>query len=227
MEVDIRTNKRKFYDEDNDYEIYDNPRLNKKQKMELTTDMIYAIGSEIHFTSDVSQESMEKLIKLMTKIIHEHESKYKDEKKKMTITYVVTSYGGSVHAVLKFVDFIKMVKMKYPHISFTSIATGCIASAGTTMAAVADKRLASTRSIQMLHQLSSGMSGKYVHMMSYSKHLTTLHNILLDVYMDAKPNVTREEMEVILAEETWLSAEEYKKLGLIHDIISEHNIKNL
>jgi ATP-dependent protease ClpP protease subunit len=45
--------------------------------------------------------------------------------------------------------------------------------------------------------------------------------------MDAKPNITREQLEILLYTETWMNAEEYKKLGFIHDIISEHNIKNL
>lgn len=189
----------------------------------INDDLIYSIGKEIHFTAGVNQNTIEKIIKLMTKIIHDHEAKHKNDKKKMNITMVIDSPGGSVHSVLKFVDFIKMAKKKYPHITFTSIATGFVASAGTIMCVVADKRLITPHAHAMIHELSSGNTGKYTHMMSYTKHLTDLHNVLLDLYMKVS-KVPRNEMEVLLNTESWYSAEEYKKLGLVDDIATDIKI---
>lgn len=198
----------------------------KKQKLTLTDELIYSIGKEVHFTAGITQNSIEKVIKIITKIIYEHEMKHKKEKKKLTITYIVDSPGGSVTSILKFVDFIKLVKMKYPHITFVSIATGCIASAGTIMCVVADKRLMTKHAHAMIHELSSGNSGKYTHLISYSKHLTTLHNALLDIYMEVA-KVSRDEMEVLLYTESWYNAENYKALGLVDDIATDIKINKI
>jgi ATP-dependent protease ClpP protease subunit len=220
MEYSMETNnKRKYMDEHNEY--FATPV--KKQKVLVDDNLIYSIGKEIHFTAGVDKFTIEKLIKLITKIVHDHETKHKNDKKKMNITIVVDSPGGSVHSVLKFVDFIKLVKNKYPHITFTSIATGFVASAGTIMCVVADKRLMTPHAHAMIHELSSGNTGKYTHMMSYSKHLTDLHNVLLDIYMKVS-KVPRNEMEVLLNTESWYSAEEYKKLGLVDDIATDIKI---
>jgi ATP-dependent protease ClpP protease subunit len=220
--MEVGGNKRKldgnYYNHD-DNENEDKPI--KKQKMNINEEMIYAIGKEVHFTAGVNQMTIERVIKLMTKIIHEHETNTKTMGKKMTITYIVDSPGGSVDSILKFVDFIRLTKMKYPNISFTSIATGFVASAGTIMCVVADKRLATKYAHMMIHELSSGNSGKFTHLMSYSKHLDVIMNTLTDLYMEVKPTVTREEMEKLLYAESWYSADKYKELGLIHDIVTD------
>lgn len=205
------SNKKRKYNDDEFVE--------KKDKMVIGNDLTYSFGAEVHFSENVTKDSIERVIKLMTKIVYDHEKKYKGEKKKLVITYIVDSPGGSVHAILKFVDFINLVKLKHPHISFVSIATGMVASAGTIMCVVADKRMATTYSQMMIHELSSGNSGKYTQLMTYSKHLTTLHNILLDIYMKVS-KVDRDVLEKLLGEETWCNAEDYLKLGLIDSIAS-------
>ena len=162
----VKNNKRKCegYNKHNNYDYEFAAAPAKKQKLSIDDNLIYSIGKEIHFTAGVDNFTIEKLIKLITKIIHEHEEKYK-MKKKLNITIIIDSPGGSVHAVLKFVDFIKLVKNKYPHISFTSIATGIVDSAGTIMCVVADKRLITTHAHAMINELSSGNMGKYTHKM--------------------------------------------------------------
>ncbi len=211
--IDGSNKKRKYED---DGEEYNN---DKKTKMLLNDSLTYAFGTEIHYNENVTKASIEGVIKLMTKIIYDHEKKYKGEKKKLTITYIVDSPGGSVHAILKFVDFINLVRSKHPHITFVSIATGMVASAGTIMCVIADKRMATPYSQMMIHELASGTSGKYTQLMTYSKHLTTLHNILLDIYMKVA-KVDRDVLEKLLGEETWCDAQDYLKLGLIDSITS-------
>ena len=69
--------------------------------------MIYNVGTEIHFTSDINNENIEAVIKLITKIINKHEKDYKGgDDDKLTITYIVDSPGGSVTSILEFVDYI-------------------------------------------------------------------------------------------------------------------------
>lgn len=177
---------------------------------------IYRIGNEIHFTSGINAESIQQVIKEMTQIINKHEKKNKN--KTLEITYVVDSGGGSVTSVLKFVDFINLVKTKYPKCRFTSIVTGMVASAGTIMAIVADERHMTKYSHAMVHELSSGTQNKYTHFMSYSKFLEKLHNCLVDIYM-AKTKLEKNEVEEIMNKETWYSAEEYMAKGFVDKII--------
>ena len=92
-----------------------------------------------------------------------------------------------------------------------------VASAGTIMCIVADKRLITKHATAMIHELSSGRSGKFTHLMSYSKHLTDVHNILLNIYLEGSPN-TKEELERILNTETWYNAQEYLDSGFVDEI---------
>jgi ATP-dependent Clp protease protease subunit len=208
-----RSKKRKL-DFDDDYVRQDKrPRYMVQQK----DDMIYSIGTEIHFTAEINKENIEKIIKEINHIIEKNEKKYRDEDEKLTIAYIVDSPGGCVHSVLKFVDYIKMVKEKYPYIEFVSIITGLTASAGTIMCIAADKRLMTKYSHAMIHELSSGNSGKYTHLMSYSSFLSDLHNTLLDIYIE-KSNKPREEMESILNTETWFNSQQYLEHGFIDEI---------
>lgn len=198
----------------------DSDKVVKKRKLNIDNELIYSIGNEIHFTDGVNKTTIEKIIKLMTEIIHNHEKKHKNDNKKLKITYIVDSPGGSVTAVLKFVDFIKLAKKKYPYVEFTSIATGMVASAGTTMCVVADKRLMTKHAYAMIHELSSGSYGKYTQLMTYSDFLKIMHNTLLDIYM-AVAKISREEMEVLLSKESWFDAEGYMTLGLVDGITTD------
>jgi ATP-dependent Clp protease protease subunit len=202
--------KRKYEDDDESYEY----RLNKKAKYVLQDDeMIYTIGTEIHFTADINKETIEKMIKMISNIIDDNA----DETDELTIAYIVDSPGGCVNSVLKFVDYINMVRDKYPHVKFISIVTGLVASAGTIMSIVADKRLMTKHAHAMIHELSSGNSGKYTQLISYTKFLTELHNTLLDIYLEHSKKDKRE-MESILNTETWFNAQEYLEHGFIDEI---------
>ncbi len=219
MEYNIegeRNNKRKSYDNNDDYEYI---RVAKKSKFEIDNSLIYAIGKEVHFTGGINQDSIERVIKLFTKIIYEHEKKHPNLKKKLNIVYIIDSPGGSVTSILKFVDYVKMTKKKYPHITYTSVINGMAASAGTIMAVTADHRKMTKNAFAMIHELATnGGGGKYTHITSYGKHLTNMHNTLLDIYMTVAKN-TRSEVEVLLKDESWYTAKEYLELGFVDEII--------
>lgn len=208
--------KRKCDNEDNEDNEY--VKVIKKPRFEIDDSLIYAIGKEIHFTGNINSSSIEKIIKLITKIIYEHESKHKNEKKKLDITIVIDSGGGSVVAILKYVDYIKLSKKKHPNVTYISIINGLAASAATIMAVCADKRLITRNAFTMVHELSTGHSNSYTKFMSYSEHLKTMHNILVDIYMTVSKK-SREEMEKLLNTETWYDAEGYKAIGLVDEII--------
>jgi len=205
---------------DSDNESYEPP--SKRRKVEnkavlLDEKFVYTIGNEIHFTAGINKVSIQEIIKQMTSLIHDHKKKSDEEPDKLNIVYIVDSPGGSVTSILKFVDFINVAKKKYPFVEFTSIITGLTASAGTIMCVVADKRHMTKNAHAMVHELSSGNSGKYTEFRSYVKFLDQLHDKLVSIYCD-KTKKSREEIESIMKNETWFTAEEYLKFGFIDEI---------
>ncbi len=185
----------------------------KRKRVEVdSNNLIYAVGNEIHFTAGIDTLSIELIIKEITTIIHNH-----DSNEKLTITYIVDSPGGCVTSVLKFVDFIRMAKTKYPCVEFVSVITGLVASAGTIMCIVADKRYMTKNSHAMIHELSAGKMGKYTHLVSHTEFLTKLHDILLDIYLE-RSNKKKEDLVELLKNETWFNAKQYKQFGFVDDL---------
>ncbi len=209
---------------DSDSSEYEDEPCRKKQKMGanprtffVDEKFVYTIGNEIHFTANINKISIQEIIKQMTSLIHEHKKKLDDDHDKLNIVYIVDSPGGSVTSILKFVDFINAAKKKYPFVEFTSIITGLTASAGTIMSIVADKRYMTKYAHAMVHELSSGNQGKYTEFRSYCKFLDQLHDKLVTIYCD-RTKKSREEIEAIMKNETWFTAEEYLKYGFIDEI---------
>ena len=214
-------NKKRYRDTDQSEEDMV-PRYFKTARLQLPEDhMIYAVGNEIHFTAEINKDTIEKVIKQITKIIEKnsekYSGKYRSGDEKLTIAYIVDSPGGCVSSVLKFVDFINMVKEKHPYVEFISVITGLVASAGTIMCIVADKRLMTKNAYAMIHELSSGRNGKYTHLMSYSEYLCGLHNTLLNIYLSGSPK-SKEDLEKILNTESWFNAEQYLANGFVDEI---------
>jgi len=215
-------NKRKFdemdSDGDSDRETMEPDR--KKFKLFKNDKMIYTIDNEIHFTMGVTSTSIETLIKKITKLINKNNDKYKGSKEQYELIVVIDSPGGSVSAILKFVDFLTLVKKKYPFVTFTSIVSGCAASAGSIMSVSMDKRLMTRNATLMIHELASGNQGKYTELKSYSKHLTDLHDQLVNIYLQkCKNKCSREQIEDLLKSETWLRSDEAVKYGLVDEVI--------
>ena len=213
-------NKRKFDEIDSDGDSYRETMEPDRKKFKLFKNdkMIYTIDSEIHFNEPINARSIETLIKKITKLINKNNDKYKGSKERFEISIIMSSPGGSIDSLLKFVDFISLTKKKYPFVTFTSIATANIASAATVACTIMDKRLMTRHGTAMIHQLRSSNAGKFSELMSYSKHLTDLHEKLINIYLQ-HCNCTREKLEELLKHETWMDAETYKSYGFIDEII--------
>lgn len=204
-----------LYIDNDDYDDWN--KCNKSDMYNLLEDGIYTDGTDIHFTASINDKTIIIITKYITDIIKKNISKYKHNDKKLNITYIVDSPGGSVSAILKFVDYIGLIKQKYKFIEFTSIITGTAASAGTIMAIVADKRYMTKYAHAMIHELSASRNGKFSHIKSYTNFLTELHDTLVSIYL-SKVKIDREFLENMLVDETWFSAVKYKELGFVDDI---------
>jgi ATP-dependent protease ClpP protease subunit len=213
---DIAFNRPRSNSEDIDYKLYNN----MSKTIDVNKLLIHRSGKEIHFSAGVDKLSIEYLITIITEIIKKHKDEYDSDKneEKLTITYIVDSPGGSVSAILKFVDFINLTRKQYPFLEYVSIITGTVASAGTIMCVVADRKLMTKNADAMIHELSSQSGGKYTHMQSYSKFLEKTHEKLAAIYLENGFNGGKKLLEELLKDESWFDAQEYLAHGLIDEI---------
>ena len=125
----------------------------------------------------------------------------------------INSYGGSVFAGLSSVDYI--INSKVP---ITTIIDGCAASAATLMSIVAPRRLIHKHSYMLIHQLSSGMWGKYEELKDDMENNENLMNVIKDIY-NTHANIPKKELDKILKHDLWWDAETCLKYGLVDEII--------
>jgi len=190
----------------------------KKKKIEHVHPLIYTTGDEVHFSYDhIDKPSVELFIKQITRLV---EKKYKGKKTEdeVTITYVLDTPGGCATTALKFVDFISLIKEKYPNLKFVSVITGLVASAGTIMAIVADKRYMTANAHAMIHELSTGNHGRYTQLVSHGKFIVELQSKLSALYTKHNKTLSPDELELLLMKDSWYGAIEYKEKGFVHEI---------
>ena len=125
----------------------------------------------------------------------------------------INSYGGSVFAGLSSVDYI--INSKVP---VTTIIDGCAASAATLMSVVGHRRLMHRHSYMLIHQLSSGMWGKYEELKDDMENNENLMKVIKDIYIK-HTNIPKRELDKILKHDLWWDAKTCLKYGLIDEII--------
>tara|TARA_R110000824_G_scaffold150209_4_gene320732 strand:+ start:13195 stop:13806 length:612 start_codon:yes stop_codon:yes gene_type:complete len=125
----------------------------------------------------------------------------------------INSYGGSVFAGFAAVDYIKNCE-----VPVVSIIDGVAASAATIMSVVAKKRLIHEHSFMLIHQLSSGMWGKYEELRDDMKNCDVLMEKIKKIYSE-HTKIPKRKLNQILKHDLWFDAETCLKYGLVDDII--------
>jgi len=192
---------------------------------------------EIHFNAHVDGDTITRIKKLIALIVDDnkkHLVKYDEDGKvptgqenedDFTITYIVNSPGGSVHAILDFVDYLGLLRNTFANIKFTSIITGLVASAGTIMCVVADNRHMTRYAYAMIHELSTGMPRtNYTRIQTHAEVTQKLHKSLINIYQEFRGINTDdkqeiEKLEALLLRETWMTSDEYLSHGFVHKVI--------
>ena len=125
----------------------------------------------------------------------------------------INSYGGSVFAGMAAVDYIKNSE-----VPVVSIVDGCAASAATMMSVVAKERYMHEHSFMLIHQLSSGLWGKYEEIKDDMKNCDILMKTIKDIYME-HAKIPKTKLNQILKHDLWFDAKTCLKYGLIDDIV--------
>jgi ATP-dependent protease ClpP protease subunit len=126
----------------------------------------------------------------------------------------INSYGGSVFAGYSSVDYIKNCP-----VPVVSTIDGCAASAATIMSVVAKERYIHEHAFMLIHQLSSGMWGKFEDMKDDMKNNEMLMKKIIAIY-EEHTKLPKSKITQILKRDLWWDAKTCLKYGLVDDIVT-------
>ena len=126
----------------------------------------------------------------------------------------INSYGGSVFAAFGSIDYI--MQSKTPVYTYID---GCAASAGTIMSVCGAKRFIGENAYMLIHQLSSGMWGKYQELQDDMKNSDNLMKRIKEIY-EMKTKIPKSKMDDLLKHDLWWDAKTCLKYGLVDEILT-------
>ena len=122
--------------------------------------------------------------------------------------------GGDFFAAISTVQTITNMKCNV-HVYIE----GFVASAGTLIASVCQKRIIGSYSKMLVHQLRGGHAGKYEDMQDNIDNWKSIMDDIKEIYLDCT-DFDEQVLDDLLQRERFLSAEECLEYGLVDQIIS-------
>lgn len=191
---------------------------------------ISTFHNQIHFNGDITAESMSKLIEEIHTMQETITEKYNSLNRKISansetdnyVTYTltmspillyITSNGGSVYQALRVCDIIR--KLKVP---VHTICTGLVASAATLISISGKKRFITPYTYMLIHQIRSGMWGKYTEINDEYINLTNLMTDIKKIYQKNSKLTDEKLSEVFKSELIW-NAETCVANGVVDEIL--------
>lgn len=175
---------------------------------------IRVVENHIYFYGDIDEQNA---LSLNT-ALHEVDVKLQNTKNVLGDDYNpvvhlhMNTYGGGVFAAFSTVDMMKRLKSDvYTYVE------GSVASAGTLICGSGKKRYIGEHAHLLIHQLSSGMYGKYDELQDEMGNLDKLMGMLKDFYKK-KTKLPMKRLEEILKKDLWLSADEVIQYGIADEV---------
>jgi len=174
---------------------------------------IRAIENNVYFYGDVTESNALELNSTLYAVDKKLEVSGAFLDVNPIINLRINSYGGSVFAGLATVDTIRNLNS-----DVHTYIDGAAASAATMISASGTKRFIGKYSKMLIHQLSSGMYGRYTELeddMENNKHLMETIKSIYKEYT----NVPMKKLNEILKHDLWFDASTCKELGLVDEIL--------
>ena len=125
----------------------------------------------------------------------------------------INSFGGSVFAGLSAVDYIQS-----SNVPVTTIVEGCAASAATLMSCVGTHRQMRSSAFMLIHQISSGLWGKYEELKDDMENCDLFMSIIKDIY-DEHTKIPKKKLREILKHDLMWDAQTCLDYGMIDEIV--------
>ena len=173
---------------------------------------IETIDNHIYYYAEVNTKSAF----ILVKELHKLESKIQKKKKKTeedVIHLHIHSEGGCVFSCFTIVD--KIRSLKTPVYSYIN---GMAASSATMISVVCDKRYIYRNAYMLIHQLSSGFSGKYNEIVDDMENNESLMKNIKQIYKE-HTNIHGNALDKILKRDIWWNAKKCIECGLADEIL--------
>jgi ATP-dependent Clp endopeptidase proteolytic subunit ClpP len=171
-------------------------------------------GSNIYFYSEVSDESITKLIlslKKLDKKLRKQAIEFEGYKPKIKL--FIRSGGGDVYAGFSGMDHIRSLKTPV-----TTIADGFCASAATFLLMAGRVRMATPSAYILIHQISSGSFwGKYEDLKDEMKSCNKLMIMLKKIYNE-RTELPEKKLKKLMKRDIILSAEQCLEFKIVDRI---------
>lgn len=174
--------------------------------------------NHIYLYDDIETDtilSLNKNIKELNTSLKKEFSKYSDhiDYRSIPIYIHINSYGGDLFAGLAAVDAI--LSSECP---IYTVVEGASASAATFLSVVGKKRFVTKHSFMLIHQLSSGMWGKFEELKDEMENNEMFMGVIKNLYKEYT-KLTDEQIEVILKKDLWFDANKAVEYGLADEVI--------
>ena len=124
----------------------------------------------------------------------------------------INSFGGSIFAGFAAVDYIKSSPVE-----IVSIVEGCAASAATLLSTSAPHRQIRKSAYMLIHQLSSGMWGKFEEMKDAMENNDLFMRMIKEHYHE-HTKIPKRKLNEMLKRDLWFDAETCLDYGLVDEI---------
>lgn len=190
------------------------PLIINTEQMQTTASM-RVIENKIFFYDDITNESVLELNRLLTEI----DIKLQNTKNVLgdcfdpIIHLHIKTDGGDIYSAISTVDLMSTLKSKiYTYVD------GCVASAGTLISIVGDKRFMGKHANLLIHQLSADMYGKYSEMEDTMENCTNMMKFIKGMYK-AHTKIPMKKLDELLKRDLWLNSEECLTNGIVDEIL--------
>ena len=191
---------------------------NKPIKLDNDDDSssVESSGSRIFFYSDVTKDSILELNKEIRNVSNNLQNiSQVYEIPVPPLRLHINSYGGSLLDCFSTVDYIRNSKTP-----IHTIIEGSAASAATIISVVGHKRYIHKHSHMLIHQLSTGLWGKYEELVDDFKNSTAFMEQIQAIYR-THTKIPTKTLKEILKRDLWFDSATCLKFGLVDEIIGE------
>jgi len=120
--------------------------------------------------------------------------------------------GGDIFSAITTLDLIPTLKSKvYTYVD------GCVASAGTLISVVGNKRMMGKNAYLLIHQLSGDMYGKFSEMEDQMENSTNLMKFIKNIYKQ-HTKIPMKKLDELLKRDLWLTSEDCITYGIVDEL---------
>jgi ATP-dependent Clp endopeptidase proteolytic subunit ClpP len=183
---------------------------------ETSSSTIKTINNSIYFYADVNDDNVLELItqlkELETKLL-KLSIEYPEFNPKITIH--IKSDGGDIFAGFSAFDHIKTSR-----VPIVTVVDGCCASAATFILMGGSERYMGSSAYVLIHQLSSGMLGKYHEMKDEIQSFDKFMDSLKKIYVE-RTSIPDKKLKAMMKKDIYLTSDDCIRYGIVDDLFSQ------